>query len=70
MERKIVVYTTLVVLNQMRHELGLEPMILFLERYIRSIEKSDPYIKEVIDSEMKKKALFRIYQNMSQDQSF
>ena len=61
--RKISVYTTLIILKNMKDRLGLEAMCSFLEGYTRMIERASPDIREVVMRELQQKALKDLYES-------
>ncbi len=61
--RKVSVYTTLVILKNMRERLGLEAMCSFLDGYTRMIERTSPDIREVVLRELQEKALRQLYES-------
>ncbi|MBF0485230.1 MAG: hypothetical protein HQL16_01820 [Candidatus Omnitrophica bacterium] len=65
---KVSVYTTLIILKDMRERLGIEAMLSFLEKYVTLIEKRDPGIKEAVSSELKDRALVSLYEVVCADE--
>lgn len=61
--RKVSVYTTLLILKNMRERLGLEAMCSFLDGYTRMIERSSPAIREAVMRELQEKALQHLYES-------
>lgn len=61
--RRVLIYTTLMVLRKMRDQLGIEAMGSFLESYTRMIDAMSPQVKEQAIKELEKQGFERFYIN-------
>jgi len=57
----IAIYTVLSVLLKMRSVLGLEAMIDYIEKYLRSIEVYNPEMRQAVNSALKLINVKKIY---------
>lgn len=61
MTDSIAVYTKLTILLRMRHELGLEAMLEYLEAYTSNIERHNPELQKAVQKALALICVRRIY---------
>lgn len=57
----IAVYTQLVILLRMRHELGLEAMLEYLDAYVGMVQCSNPELRRAVDKALSVMSVRQIY---------
>jgi len=59
----IAIYTVLSILVKMRQHLGLEAMLEYIKRYLETIEKHEPSIKDAVSHAVGLISIEKIYSN-------
>ncbi len=63
--RRVLIYTTLMVLRRMKEQLGLDGMCAFLESYTRMIDEISPEVKKAVMQELQTKGVDQFYMSNS-----
>lgn len=59
--QSIEVYTVLCVLRRMRHQLGLEAMLEYTEKYLETIEAGNPELKAAVAQAISLMSVAKMY---------
>ena len=59
----IPIYTIVCILNKMRHELGLEATLEYIEKYKMTIEENNPKLKFAVDKALAMMSVEKMYKD-------